>query len=475
MHAKPLLAFGALVVVSIFTTTSSAAGPQATARPYRVVNLDAVSGPTPFADGCPGAVLDSTHIAGYEGEPSIAVSPRRPHTIAASWMQDVAPGIAARSDLVATSHDLGQTWTRGSIPGLSLCTGGTADSAGDPSLSFDAGGTAYFVGLGASLTPEGRIVEVTSRHSIDRGASWVGQATIAAEDPRNDKPTVTGDPVVAGRAYAIWANWDMELNFPFANLLEFAHTSDSGATWSDPIAIDEPPPNAVDVSSAVLALPSSKLVAVFERIDIAEDFSATENFFAKRSLDGGTTWRPAVQLGSIPIGPLSDPETGEQLPQPGFLSAAAGAGGKVYVAWERQNSPTSGGIDVASSRNGGRSWTTAPLPGVTAFAFEPSIAVDSHGTVGLTWYDLRNDVPGDAALSADVWFAHSDDAAASWHESHVAGPTDLRTAPVASFNRFGEYQGLAALPSGFAAIFTLAAPQAKDGPTDIFFARIKRG
>ena len=230
----------------------------------------------------------------------------------------------------------------------------------------------------------------------------------------------------------------------------------------------------MDVSSAVLVLQGSKLVVIFERIDIAEDFSATENFFAKRSLDGGATWRPPVQIGSIPIGPLADPETGDQLPQPGFLSAAAGAGGNLYVAWERQESPTSGGIDVARSANGGRTWTVAPLPGVSAFAFEPSIAVDQRGTVGLTWYDLRNDVPGDAALTADVWFAHSDDAAATWHETHVAGPTDLRSAPIATFNRFGEYQGLAALPAGFAAIFTLAAPQAKDGPTDIFFARIKR-
>ena len=40
----------------------------------------------------------------------------------------------------------------------------------------------------------------------------------------------------------------------------------------------------------------------------------------------------------------------------------------------------------------------------------------------------------------------------------------------------GEYQGLAALPGrGFAGIFTLAAPQAKNGPTDIFFARIGPG
>jgi hypothetical protein len=110
---------------------------------------------------------------------------------------------------------------------------------------------------------------------------------------------------------------------------------------------------------------------------------------------------------------------------------------------------------------------------VSSYAFEPSIAVDEHGTVGLTWYDLRNDRAGDEALTADVWFAHSDDAGASWRQTHVAGPTDLRTAPLAAHNRVGEYQGLAALPNGFAAIFTLAAPQAKDGPTDIFFARLK--
>jgi hypothetical protein len=112
---------------------------------------------------------------------------------------------------------------------------------------------------------------------------------------------------------------------------------------------------------------------------------------------------------------------------------------------------------------------------VSAFAFEPAIAVDQHGTVGVIWYDLRNDRPGDAALTADVWFAHSHDRGATWHQTHVAGPTDLRTAAAAAQNRFGEYQGLAGLPTGFAAIFGLAAPQAKDGPTDIFFARIAPG
>jgi hypothetical protein len=146
----------------------------------------------------------------------------------------------------------------------------------------------------------------------------------------------------------------------------------------------------------------------------------------------------------------------------------------VYLAFENNSSATSGGIGVAKSRDGGLTWTSSTLR-VSGYAFEPAIAVDKHGTVGVTWYDLRNDRPGDAALTADVWFAHSDNRGRSWRQTHVAGPTDLRTAPLPAHNFVGEYQGLAGLGRGFAAAFTLPAPQAKDGPTDIFFAQIKPG
>jgi MFS family permease len=65
---------------------------------------------------------------------------------------------------------------------------------------------------------------------------------------------------------------------------------------------------------------------------------------------------------------------------------------------------------------------------------------------------------------------------ASWRQTHVAGPINLRTAPLPERNYVGEYQRLAALRGrGFAAIFTLPAPQARSGPTDIFFARIGPG
>ena len=162
------------------------------------------------------------------------------------------------------------------------------------------------------------------------------------------------------------------------------------------------------------------------------------------------------------------------LPQPAFESAAVAPDGTVYIAFEDSRSASSGAIGVVRSLDRGRTWSSITLPGVEAFAFEPAIAVDQHGTVGVIWYDLRNDVPGDAGLTADVWFAHSDNRGTSWRQTHVAGPTDIRTGPIAN-NRVGEYQGLAGLRRGFAAVFTLRTPQAKDGPSDIFFAQIVPG
>ena len=129
-------------------------------------------------------------------------------------------------------------------------------------------------------------------------------------------------------------------------------------------------------------------------------------------------------------------------------------------------------IGVARSGDGGRSWTPATPAGVGAFAFEPAIAVDAHGTVGLSYYDFRNDRLGDASLTADSWFAHSTDRGTSWPETHLAGPIDLRQAPFArTGHELGEYQGMAALPGrGFGAILTLTRPLARDRTTDIFLA-----
>jgi hypothetical protein len=463
MRVRSFLAVGSALLASVLLVAAASAGP------FKVKRLQAISGPSPFAAGCPGALHDDTNITGHELEPAIAVNPADSRNIIAAWKQDVGPD-STRSDLVASSQDGGKTWTRTTIPGLTVCTGGTADTGSDPWVSAGGDGTVYFSGLAADISTNPPTTAVVASHSGNGGRVWPSPATVAPPLQGNETDSITGSPRLDGHAYMVWANFTFD--FPRTNTVEFSRTTDGGRTWSPPVLIDQTGPFAWDQAPRLLVLPNGTLLTLFARTDLEAGFGV---HYAARSLDEGRTWLAPVQLGpQLPLVGFFHPEFG-QLPQPHFPSAAVAPDGTAYIAFENNSSETSGGIGVAKSRDGGLTWSSSMLPGVSAYAFEPAIAVDKHGTVGVTWYDLRNDRLGDAALTADVWFAHSDNRGGSWRQTHVAGPTDLRTAPLPGHNYVGEYQGLAGLRRGFAADLTLAGPQAKSGPTDIFFAEIGPG
>ena len=431
----------------------------AVAAPARV-SLRQVSGPTPFPAGCPGAAFDDTMIPGQEVEPSITANRARPNNVVAAWMQDSGPD-SVRSDVTASSRNGGRTWTRTTIPGLTKCEGGTADSAADPWLSSGGDGTVYFAGLAPIFDGHTPLQTIVASHSVDGGRSWAVPTTLVPPANGNETPAITGSPTQPGRAYEVWAEFA-------TGDIHFSTTSDRGATWSPSVVVDPSIPNAIDLVPRLLVLPDGTLLTIFARGELD---TLTGRVLATRSRDGGRTWTPLVQLFAQPIEKFFD-DHGEELPIPQYPNVAVAPDGTVYATVEAPSSATSGVIAVARSRDGGARWSTVTSPGVGAYAFEPTIAVDSHGTVGMTWYDLRRDRPGDAPLRADVWFASSRDQGATWKETHVAG-TDLRTAALARQNRVGEYQGLTASgPHRFVAILTLAAPFATDGPTDIFAARI---
>jgi hypothetical protein len=438
----------------------------AVAAPYRVKDLRQVTGPSPFAAGCPGTAFDATMITGQELEPAITVNPANPRNIVGTWKQDVGPD-STRSDLIGSSLDGGRTWRRSTIPGLSKCTGGTADGGSDPWVSAGVDGTLYFTGLAPHFQDNTALNAVVASRSRDGGRTWRVPATISPPAHEgNEMPAITASPRRAGRAYAVWADFATAAIY-------FSRTSDRGATWSPPVVVDPAIPDALDLVPRLVVLPNATLVTVFARAEFAIGLGKV---YAARSLDRGRTWTAPVEILASPLPGFVDPETGEELPQPQFENLAVAPDGSIYVTVEANSSPSTGEIVVARSRDGGASWTRVSSPGVGAYAFEPAVAVDSHGTVGITWYDLRNDRPGDAALAADVWFASSRDNGSSWQQTHIAGPTDLRTGALPRQNHVGEYQGLAPIRGhGFAAIFTLAAPFATDGPTDIFFANLRPG
>jgi hypothetical protein len=443
---------------------SAAVPAMAAAHPY-TVDLRQVSGPSPFAGGCPGAAFDATMITGQEVEPSITVNPANPRNIVGTWKQDVGPD-STRGDLVASSLDGGRTWRRSTIPGLSKCTGGTADGGSDPWVTAGRDGTVYFSGLAPHFQGSTPLNAVVVSRSPDGGRTWRVPATVSPPDHEgNEMPAITASTRRPGRAYVVWADFGTAA-------INFSTTTDRGATWSAPVVVDPSIPDAIDLVPRLVALPNGTLLTVFARAEFA---IGVGKIYAARSFDGGASWTAPVEVLAAPLPGFDDPETGEELPQPQFENVAVAPDGSVYVAVEANTAPNAGTVSVSRSRDGGATWTRVRSPGVGAYAFEPAIAVDSRGTVGITWYDLRNDRPGDGALSGDVWFAGSRDGGSSWEETHVARPTDLRRGAQPSQNHVGEYQGLAAVGDrGFAAIFALAAPFATNGPTDIFVARIER-
>ena len=69
------------------SASAAGAGP---GGPYQVKDLRVVSGPSPFAAGCPGP-HDDQAITGHELESAITVNPADPRNIVATWKQDVGP------------------------------------------------------------------------------------------------------------------------------------------------------------------------------------------------------------------------------------------------------------------------------------------------------------------------------------------------------------------------------------------------
>ena len=349
MCVRSFLAVGSALLVSALLAAAASAGP------YKVKNLQAISGPSPFAAGCPGALFDDTNITGHELETMITVNPANPRNIIATWKQDVGPD-STRSDLVASSQNGGKTWTRTTIPDLTVCTGGTADTGSDPWLSAGGDGTVYFSGLAADISTDPPTTAVVASHSGDGGRTWPSVATVAPPLQGNETDAITGSPTLDGHAYTVWANFTFD--FPRTNTLEFSRTTDSGATWSPAVLIDQPGPFAWDQAPRLLVLPDGTLLTLFARTDLEAGFGA---HYAARSLDEGQTWLPPVELGPrLPLTEFLHPEFGH-LPQPHFPSAAVAPDGTAYVAFENNSSATSGGIGVAKSRDGGLTWSSSTL------------------------------------------------------------------------------------------------------------------
>jgi hypothetical protein len=491
-----------------------AASAAAYASPVTTGNLVAVSGDSPFADctaddvtGQPG-----TNFLDSEVEPYVDVNPDDSQNLVGVWQQDRWSNGGARGNVAATSFDGGESWTVTPLPGVTLCTDGPFQRASDPWVSFGPDGTAYAMSLVLDIDPPpgreggfGRNGMMVNR-STDGGLTWDDPVVLVeTDDPRilHDKNAITADPITAGFAYAVWDRLtlpagaviqpDTAVAIGFRGPIQFTRTTDGGVTWEPVRTIYDPGGVNQTIGNQIVVQPDGTLVNFFNEIlnfrsdDGGQQFEF--NLSLLRSPDKGDTWLPRgrpIRAQKLRPRGVVTPDNGTPVRAAAVLFDVAvdPNTGTLYAVWQdgRFSGFTHETVAFSMSIDGGLTWS-APIrvnqtpdegPVLRRQAFMPQVAVAGDGTVGVTYYDFRNDIDGPVEL-ADHWLVHCHEACAttaSWtREVRLTDESfDYEQAPFAGGLFLGDYVGLAADATDFLPFFGVTT---SDDPADVVFRRVQ--
>jgi hypothetical protein len=486
----------------------------ASAGPYTTTSVSQASSTSPFASCDVSAFMFPGEInwVNSELEPFVAVNPQDPSNIIGVYQQDRFSFGGATGLAASVSHDGGLSWST-TLPHFTICSGGTAASqtdyqrASDPWVTFSPDGTAYFISLSFSFvgdaTQTGSGILVSK--STDGGDTWgapttllrnVGDADVAPYF-FNDKESITADPFDSNYVYAIWDRLrkpgssqtpSAENSFAFRGDTLFARTTDGGTTWEPARTIHASSSLTGTIGNVIAVLPDGTLVDVFDMLQGSGRNEPGYDTMVMRSTDHGATWSDPIEVAPDRSVGTSDPDTGARIRTGCFLPLIAAdlnptspGYGNLYVTWcdsfgsEKTNGKVHSTMVFTQSTDGGLTWS--PLARIDKSgdspAFVPSLAVASDGTVGVTYYDFRNNTPA-PGLPTDQWFVHCHPTTdctnpANWAESHVFGPFDLENAATAGGYFLGDYEGMTAIGPNFMPFFS--APTATD-PDNTYLATV---
>ena len=443
--------------------------------PPAPVPLTAVSAGSPFEAGCDQQAANGTLYVASEVEPFLAINPLDTDNRVGVWQQDRWSTGGARGVVAGVSFDGGATWAA-RMPPFSRCTGGTLLNGGDyaratdPWISFGPTGTAYFMAMTITDSASGSRSAMRVARSLDGGDTWEVPITLIDDvGPYfNDKNSLTADPTDPDYAYAVWDRLDASND---SGPTYFARTTDGGVTWETARAIYDPGTEAQTIGNVIAVLPDGTVLNLFTEVRYANIDAAYLKVI--RSTDQGATWSEPVLIGQMLAVGVRDPQTRVPVRSGAIVASfAVGPGDDVWAAWQDSRYASSpgdlrDGVVLARSTDGGLNWgnPVAVSPeGVTAFT--PAVHVAPDGTVGVSYYDFRDDTNRGDYLLTSYWLAVSGDGTA-FGERRISGPFDLAIAPNALGLFVGDYAGLAATALDFVPFFAQTKPSLDDR-TDVY-------
>jgi|GEM_PF-4037436 len=340
------------------------------------------------------------------------------------------------------SFDGGRSWKR-------TDSGGQAEAGRDPNVVFHRNGTLLRQGLGSENSGPGHVVV---QRSTDGGRTMPPNLRVYAFLPgqgatNEDQGILTVDTVstspFVGSAYVIVSEYQatgFTPAYPNAGFPLIVLTSrDGGTTWRPPVDVSDASINAQEHSASITTGPSGEVFAAW----IA---TAPENQIVfSKSLDGGLTWA-ATRV--VRVAPHLPP----------FL-LTADMGGTVTIDVDRSSGPGRGTIYISSidknsfggsaveawmvrSTDGGSTWSSPVRlsdgpSGPLSFKFQPRISVAPNGRVDAAWYEIRGG-SGTGTPSYDVYHSYSTNGGLTFSASvRVTSATSLKTVSI-----FGEYMAL---------------------------------
>jgi BNR/Asp-box repeat len=359
--------------------------------------------------------------------------------------------LTAASNLTGYGYSTngGQTFTdAGELPNAPAFM-----NLGDPWLGSDRSGNFYYSNL--MLNGMTGDLDVGVAKSTDGGKTFSAPTVVSPSNDLfyegdKDALAVGPDPVVKPRddVYVAWDDFFVDQNFNFFTGLPVARSTDGGQTWQVTYA-DKVPGDTTGCSFAqyIGATPAvaadGTLYVVAEKISavdpdcvgVAPTFS--ESIFKStdggKSFDSGHQIATVTQTGDLNLGP------GMVMRNLEFPSIAIGSTGKVYVAWNDGSSGNGNShIRLATSSNGGASWSLSWATQGANDEVQPALSADSQG-LHLLYYQRNKD------NTLDVLAGTSTNGGTSFSTTRVTSVsfpgvfTDPQFDPIIAFGYMGDY------------------------------------